>query len=46
MNLPQAIKAASKTQYGKLTDHIKQLNIWLTWNMAFSSMEKIYKEIG
>ena len=40
MNLPQAIKVASKTQYGKLTDHIKQLNIWLTWNMAFPSAWK------
>ncbi|NDB80338.1 type II secretion system F family protein [archaeon] len=35
MNLPQAISVASKTSYGKLTSHIKQLNIWLTWNMAF-----------
>lgn len=35
MTLPQAISVASKTNYGKLTKHIKQLNIWLSWNQAF-----------
>ncbi len=35
MTLPQAISVASKTHYGKLTKHIKQLNIWLSWSQAF-----------
>lgn len=40
MTLPQAISVASKTQYGKLTPHIKKLNVWLTWNMAFPNAWK------
>jgi archaellum biogenesis protein FlaJ (TadC family) len=47
MTLPQAINVASKTQYGKLTKHIKQLNIWLSWNQSFpTAWEKFTKRLS
>ncbi len=35
MTLPQAIKTAEKTNYGKLSKYIHQLNIWLSWSIPF-----------
>jgi flagellar protein FlaJ len=35
MTLTQAIDVASKSDYGKLTKYIKQLNIWLSWKLTF-----------
>ncbi len=47
MTLPQAISVASKTHYGKLTSHIKQLNIWLSWSQAFpKAWEKFTKRLA
>jgi len=47
MTLPQAISVASKTHYGKLTKHIKQLNIWLSWSQAFpKAWEKFTKRLA
>jgi len=47
MTLPQAISVASKTQYGKLSSHINQLHIWLSWNQSFpKAWEKFTKRLA
>ena len=47
MTLPQAISVASRTQYGKLSSHINQLHIWLSWNQSFpKAWEKFTKRLA
>ncbi len=35
MNIQQAISICSDSDYGKLTRYVKQLNIYLSWNLPF-----------